>query len=204
MRLIPIAKELPGDKLVSCLELAQRNDPTNNEVPYWLGVHLLQGDPDDPSEERWADICRGVDTLQLSTRLNPADARAHYHLGMAICTRHKHAMRTRRAHLLPPAEDAADSLIGALETAIRLERRCAAAGCDNELNVAAAFLALGDFVLRLGEFEKARAYLAQVEDSIEGAGAMDEPWAQDMRQQVSSMLEYCQRQLAEKEASLVK
>jgi len=198
MRLNQIAKELPRDKLIPCLKLASNNDPTNNEVPYWLGVHTIQGDMNDPSDERWTEICQGVESLKLSALLNPADARAHFHLGMAISTRHKYAMRTKRAHLLPPPKEAADSLIQALEAAIRLERKCVEAGCANGINLAAAFLALGDFVARLKSFDKAIAYLNQVEDSIRRAGDIDENWAQSMLQEVSSMLDYCKKESAEK------
>ena len=101
MRLQTIAKQLPREKLILCLALARENDPTNSEMSYWLGVHLLQGDSSDESDDRWKEICRGVENLESATKLSPTDARAHYHLGMAIATRHKYAMRTRRAHLLP-------------------------------------------------------------------------------------------------------
>ena len=135
MRLQSIGKELDRDKLIPSLCLARDNDPTNSEVPYWLGVHLFQGDMNDESDERWAELSQGVESLKVSTLLNPADARAHYHLGMAISTRHKYAMRTKRAHLLPPAKEAGESVIDALETAIRLERKCAEAGCENGINL---------------------------------------------------------------------
>jgi hypothetical protein len=71
MRLQTIAKQLPRGKLIPCLELARENDPTNSEMSYWLGVHLLQGDSSDESDLRWNEICRGVDTLKTATELNP-------------------------------------------------------------------------------------------------------------------------------------
>jgi len=205
MRLQSIAKELTRDKLIPCLKLAKNNDPRNSEIPYWLGVHLLQGDMNAPSGKRWDEICEGIDSFKLSTFLNPADARAHYHLGMAISTRHKYAMRTKRAHLLPPANEAAESLIQALETAIRLERKCVGAGCGNGLNLAAAFLALGDFMARLNDFDKAVTYLNQVEDTIRREGDIDQNWAKPMLHEVSTMLDYCTKAAMEKsnEASVV-
>lgn len=206
MRLQSIAKELPRDKLIPCMRLAKINDPTNSEVPYWLGVHLLQGDMDDPSDERWAEICEGVESLKLSTLLNPADARAHYHLGMGISTRHKYAMRTKRANLLPPPREAAESLMHAFETAIQLERICIRASCENGINLAAAFLTLGDFMARLNDFEKAIAFLLKVEDAVRESGDFQTNWAQSMLQEVSSLLDYCKRASEEKlkEVSLVK
>lgn len=204
MRLQSIAKELlQRDKLISCLQLARENDPNNSEISYWLGVHLIQGDVSDPSDERWEEICQGVGSLEQSTLLNPADARAHYHFGMAISTRHKYAMRTRRAHLLPPPQESAESLINAFETAIILEGKCDDAGCKNEINLAAAYLALGDYMARLKDFDKAIAYLNQVEDTIGKAGDMDKEWAQSMIQEVFSILDYCKNELVKKnEASL--
>lgn len=149
MRLQTIAKQLPRDKLIPCLELAKEHDRYNSEMSYWLGVHLLQGDPNDESDLRWDEICRGVSALEAAAELNPTDARANFHLGMAIATRHKYAMRTRRAHLLPPPGVAAESLINAFESAIKLEQVCDHAGCKNGINLPAAYLALGDF---MGEF----------------------------------------------------
>jgi len=204
MRLQSIGKELQRDKLIPSLRLARQNDPTNSEVPYWLGVHLIQGDMNDPSDERWEEICEGVESLSMSTLLNPADARAHYHLGMALSARHKYAMRTKRAHLLPSAKEAAESLIKAFETAISLEGKCVQAGCENGINLAAAFLALGDFMGRLKNFDKAIYYLNQVEDTLGQAGDMDKTWAHAMLQEVNSMLDYCKDESAKKnEASLV-
>lgn len=205
MRLQSMAKELERSKLIPSLRLARTNDPSNSEVPYWLGVHLVQGDMNDPSDERWSEICEGVESLRLSTLLNPADARAHYHHGMGISTRHKYAMRTKRAHLLPPAKEAADSLINSLEAAIRLEGKCDEAGCKNGLNLAAAYLALGDFMARLKDFDKAISYLNQVEKSIVNSGDTEANWANSMLQEVSSVLEYCERESAKKaESSLVR
>ena len=108
MRLQSIGKELDRDKLIPSLGLARDNDSTNSEVPYWLGVHLFRGDMTDESDERWAELSQGVESLKASTLLNPADAQAHYHLGMAISTRHKFAMHTKRVHLLPPAKEAGE------------------------------------------------------------------------------------------------
>ncbi|KAL7543635.1 hypothetical protein ACHAXR_012933 [Thalassiosira sp. AJA248-18] len=202
MRLQSIAK-MHRDKLIPALQLARSNDPANSEVPYWLGVHLIQGDIYDPKDVRWEEICQGVDSLKLSTVLNPADARAHYHHGMGISTRHKYAMRTKRAHLLPPAKEAAEDLINALESAIRLEGECEKAGCSNGLNLAAAYLALGDFMARLKSFDRAITYLNQVEGSIR-SGDIDKNWSQSILQEVSGMLEYCQKESAKKsEASIV-
>ncbi|KAL7542951.1 hypothetical protein ACHAXR_012244, partial [Thalassiosira sp. AJA248-18] len=175
-----IAKELHRDKLIPALKLARSNDPINSEVPYLLGVYLIQGDIHDPTDdERWAEICQGVESLKLSTVLNPADARAHYHHGMGISTRHKYAMRTKRAHLLPPAKEAAEDLIKALETAIRLEGECEKAGCSNGLNLAEAYLALGDFMARLKNFDRAITYLNQVKGTIR-SGDIDENWSQEV------------------------
>ena len=191
MRLTPLAKELTRDKLVPCLKLATRNDPTSHALPYALGVHLTQeGDMDDPSNERWEEICQGVESFERSIVLNPADARAHYNLGMALSARHMYAMRTRRMHHLPPPQEAAESVINALETAIELEIKCDEAGCSNGFKLAEAYLTLGDFILRLKNFVLARTYLNQVEDSIKRAGDINEDWAQSMLQQVSSMLDY--------------
>ena len=201
MRLQSIAKEelkLAREKLLPSLQLARENDPVNSEVLYWLGVHLIQGDMNDPSDARWEEICRGVELLQASALLNPADARAHYHLGMGISTRHKYAMRTKRAHLLPPPKEAAESLVEAFETAIELERKCENAGCQNEINCAAAFLALGDFMARLKSFDKAIPYLNQVETTIREAGDIGENWAHNMLQEVDSMLSYCETESAKK------
>jgi tetratricopeptide (TPR) repeat protein len=205
MRLQSIGKELEREKLIPSLRLARDNDPTNSEVPYWLGVHLIQGDMNDESDERWAEISQGVESLKLSTLLNPADARAHYHLGMAISARHKYAMRTKRAHLLPPAKEAGESVIDALETAIRLERNCTEAGCENGINISAAYLALGDFMARLKSYDRAITYLNQVESIIRENGDLDRGWAQSMLEEVSSITEYCQREAAnEMEPSLVR
>lgn len=146
MRLQTIAKQLPRDKLIPCLELAKEHDRFNSEMSYWLGVHLLQGDTSDESDLRWDEICRGVAALEAAAQLNPTDARANFHLGMAIATRHKYAMRTRRAHLLPPPGVAAEALINAFESAIELEKVCDDAGCKNGINLPAAYLALGDFM----------------------------------------------------------
>eukprot|EP00577_Skeletonema_sp_RCC1716_P001218 CAMPEP_0113379404 /NCGR_PEP_ID=MMETSP0013_2-20120614/4206_1 /TAXON_ID=2843 ORGANISM="Skeletonema costatum, Strain 1716" /NCGR_SAMPLE_ID=MMETSP0013_2 /ASSEMBLY_ACC=CAM_ASM_000158 /LENGTH=883 /DNA_ID=CAMNT_0000261673 /DNA_START=261 /DNA_END=2912 /DNA_ORIENTATION=- /assembly_acc=CAM_ASM_000158 len=191
MRLTPLAKQLSREKLISCLKLATKNDPTSHALPYALGVHLTQeGDMNDPSDERWEEICQGVESFERSIVLNPADARAHYNLGMALSDRHKYAMRTRRMHLLPPPQEAAESLINALETAIQLEIKCDEAGCSNGINIAEAFLTLGDFVLRLKNFDLARLYLNQVEECIKGVGDTGEDWAQSMLQQVSAMLDY--------------
>ncbi len=198
MRLQSIGKELERDKLIPSLSLASDNDPTNSEVPYWLGVHLIQGDMNDESDERWAEISQGVESLKLSTLLNPADARAHYHLGMAISTRHKYAMRTKRTNLLPPAKEAGESVIDALETAIRLERKCTEAGCENGINISAAYLALGDFMARLKSYDRAITYLNQVEGIIREDGDLDKGWAQSMLEEVSSITEYCQREVANK------
>lgn len=198
MRLQTIAKELPRDQLVPCLQLARTNDPSNGELSFWLGIHLIQGDMNDQSDERWDGICDGVESLKLSTLLNPADARAHYHFGMGLSTRHKYAMRSKRAHLLPPAKEAAESLINALETAVRLERKCEEAGCMNGINLAAAYLALGDFMCRLNSSDKAIPYLNQVEESLIRSGDLDKDWAHAMLQEASSMMAYCENQLSKK------
>ena len=67
----------------------------------------------------------------------------------------------------------------------------------------AAFLALGDFMARLKNFDKAVAYLRQVEICIEKYGETDNEWADSMRQEVSDMLEYCKRESpANQEASV--
>ena len=198
MRLQSIGKELDRDKHISSLRLARGNDPTNSETPYWLGVNLIEGDMNDESDERWTEISQGVESLYQSTMLNPADARAHYHLGMAISTRHKYAMRTKRTNLLPPAKVAGENLINAFETAIRLERKCLKAGCENGINLSAAYLALGDFMARLKSFDKAIMYLKQVEAAIEEAGDRDKGWAESMLDEVSSILEYCNSEIAEK------
>ncbi|KAL3807273.1 hypothetical protein ACHAXA_004089 [Cyclostephanos tholiformis] len=205
MRLQSIGKELDRDKLILSLRLARENDPTNSEVPYWHGVHLIQGDMNEESDDRWTEITQGVESLKLSTLLNPADARAHYHLGMAISARHKYAMRTKRAHLLPPAKEAGESVIDALETAIRLERKCTEAGCENGINISAAYLALGDFMARLKSYDRAITYLNQVEGIIGETGDMDKRWAQSMLEEVLSLTEYCKREAANKmEPSLVR
>jgi tetratricopeptide (TPR) repeat protein len=198
MRLQSIGKELDRDKHISSLRLARGNDPTNSEIPYWLGVNLIEGDMNDESDERWTEISQGVESLHQSTMLNPADARAHYHLGMAISTRHKYAMRTKRTNLLPPAKEAGENLINAFESAISLERKCVKAGCENGINLSAAYLALGDFMARLKSFDKAIMYLNQVEAAIEEAGDTDKGWAQSMLDEVSSILEYCNSEIAEK------
>jgi len=204
MRLQSIAKELPSrDLLIPCLEIAKSNDPTNSEMSYWLGVHLLQGDMNDPSDERWNEICYGVDVLRDSTLLNPADARAHYHHGMAISARHKYAMRTQRAHLLPPADEAANSMINAFEMAIRLERKCAGVGCKNCINLAAGYLTLADFMARLKSFEKAIVYLEQIEGLVSEAGDLDQHWAPSMLQQANSMMEFCTAEMAKNKRSKV-
>lgn len=198
-----MAKELPRDKLIPSLQLARANDPVNSEVPFWIGVHSIQGDMTDPTDERWEEICQGVESLKASTLLNPADARAHYHLGMGITTRHKYAMQTRRAHLLPPPKEAADMLVKAFETAIRLEGKCQEAGCQNGINLAAAYLALGDFMARLKEVDKAIAYLNQIEPTIRRSGDIDENWAHSMLEEASSILQFCQHESAKvKESSL--
>lgn len=194
MRMQSIAMGLERKKRILALQIASTNDPTNSEVFYWLGVHLIQGDMTDQSDERWEELRNGVELLMHSISLNPANARAHYHLGMAISTRHTYAMRTKRAHLLPPAKEAAESLINAFESAINLETKCDKAGCKNGINVPAAFLALGDFMARLKNFDKAVAYLRQVEICIEKYGETDNEWADSMRQEVSDMLEYCKRE----------
>ncbi len=202
MRLQSVAKELPTrDLLIPCLEIARSNDPENSEMSYWLGVHLLQGDMNDPSDERWNEICYGLDVLKNATILNPADARAHYHHGMAISARHKYAMRTQRAHLLPPADEAANSMINAFETAIRLERKCTEAGCKNGINLAAGYLTLADFMARLKSFEKAIMYLGRIEGMINEAGDREEHWATSMLQQVSSMMEFCMAESAKNKHS---
>ena len=196
MRLQAMAKELPRDQCIRGLDLARSFDPKNSEMSYWLGVHLLQGDPDDPTNKRWEEICRGIETLEASTELNPADARAHYHLGMAISTRHKYAMRTKRAHLLPPAADSANRMIEVFEEAIRLEKRCEEAGCKNDLNVAASYLTLGEFMARLHNFDKAVEYLSQVESTLGNAGELDKPWAEGFLTEMSRMMAYCETENA--------
>lgn len=196
MRLQSIAKDLPTDKLVPFLRLARSNDPNNNEIPYWLGVHLVSGDSSDPSDERWEQISEGVEMLKVSSLLNPADARAHYHHGMGISSRHKYAMRTRRAHLLPPAKEAAETLINALETAIHLERECEKAGCKNGINIAAAYLCLGDFCARLKDYNKAISYLNQVEEAIQCSGDAEKDWSESLLEEVSKILDYCHKNTA--------
>lgn len=198
MRLQSIAVGLEREKRIRALQLASDNDPTNSEVPYWLGVHLIQGDMNDVSDERWEEICTGLESLMHSISLNPADARAHYHLGMAISTRHKYAIRTRRTHLLPPAQEAAESLIHTFETAISLEKKCDKAGCKNGINLAAALFSLGDFMARLKNFDMAISYLNRVEGSIESSGDTDKEWAYSIRQEVSSMLDFCKREASAK------
>lgn len=168
----------------------------NSEMSYWLGVHLMQGDSDNPSDERWEEIRRGVEALEAAIELNPADARAHYHLGMAISARHKYAMRTKRAHLLPPAADAAGRIIEAFEEASRLESKCAQAGCKNGINIAAGYLSLGDFMARLRSFEKAIKYLSQVEITLGNAGQLDEPWARGMLEEMQRVKTYCESESA--------
>lgn len=160
------------------------------------GVHLIQGDMADTSENRWREICGGVEFLEDSIQLNPSDARAHYHLGMAISTRHKYAMRTRRADELPPPKEAAESMIHALETAISLERRCLLYNCPNGINIGAAYLALGDFMLRLKSFDKAMSYLNLVEGAIQESGDAEEEWAKGMMDEVTSMMNFCNEEMA--------
>jgi len=196
MRLQTMAKELPRDQCLSGLELARSYDPMNGELSYWLGVHLLQGDPNDPTDERWEEICRGVETLEAATQLNPADARARYHLGMAISTRHKYAMRTKRAHLLPPAAEVASRIIESFEEAIRLEKICEEAGCKNGFNVAAGFLTLGEFMTSLRNFKKALEYLSQVESTLSNAGELDTPWAGGFLEEMNRMKSYCEKETA--------
>ena len=204
MRLQSMGQELERDKMIPVVRLARSNDPLNSECPYWLGVHLVQGDINDPSDERWADICEGLESLQLATEMNPADARAHYNLGMAISYRHKYAMRSRRAHLLPPAKEAADALIKAFDSAIRLEGICEQAGCSNDINLAAAYLSLGEFMARLQRYEKAIPYLNQVEETVRHSGDIDQGWAKHMMGEAASILEYCSEEIAKKnESSLV-
>ena len=195
MRLQTIAKQLPREKLIPSLELARQNDPTNSEMSYWLGVHLLQGDSSDVSDLRWNEICYGVDTLRTATELNPTDARAHYHLGMSIATRHKYAMQTRRVHLLPPPGEAAAALINAFETAIELENVCIEAGCKNGINLPAAYFALGDFMGRLKNHHKALEYLSQVESAISTSGDTEEDWAKSMLEEVSAVTNFCKAEL---------
>jgi len=196
MRLQTMAKELPREQCLRGLELARSYDPLNSEMSYWLGVHLLQGDPNDPSDERWEEICRGVETLEAAAELNPADARAYYHLGMAISTRHKYAMRTKRAHLLPPAADAASRMIETFEEAIRLEKICEEAGCKNGFNVAASYLTLGEFMARLRNFDKAMEYLSLVEGALASAGGLDTPWAGGFLEEMNRMKSYCETETA--------
>jgi tetratricopeptide (TPR) repeat protein len=194
MRLQTIAKQLPRDRLIPCLELAREHDPMNSEMSYWLGVHLLQGDSSDESDSRWNEICRGVDVLQRATELNPTDARAHFHLGMAIASRHKYAMRTKRAHFLPPPGEAAEALIYAFESAIQLEQVCDEAGCKNGINIPAAYLALGDFMGRLRNYAKALEYLSQVEGAI-ASGESQEDWAMSMLEETASIANFCRSEM---------
>jgi tetratricopeptide (TPR) repeat protein len=197
MRLQTMAKELQSRAdLIRTIDLARSYDPMNSEMSYWLGVHLMQGDSDNPSDERWEEVCRGVEALEAAIELNPADARAHYHLGMAISARHKYAMRTKRAHLLPPAADAAGRIIEAFEEASRLESKCEHAGCKNGINIAAGYLSLGDFMARLRSFEKAIKYLSQVEITLGNAGQLDEPWARGMLEEMQRVKTYCESESA--------
>ena len=198
MRLQTLAKELQRNQRIRALELARSYDPMNSEMSYWLGVHLLQGDSENSTDERWEEIRRGVETLEAAIALNPADARAHYHLGMAISTRHKYAMRAKRAHLLPPAAIAASRMIEAFEEAIRLEKKCEEAGCKNEINVAAGYLTLGDFMARLRSFEKAIKYLSQVERALVEGGDIDEHWAIGMLEETIRVMTYCEAESAKK------
>jgi len=149
----------------------------------------------DTSEDRWREICRGVESLEDSTQLNPFDARPHYHLGMAISARHKYAMRTGRDDELPSHEEAAESMIHALETAISLERRCLYYNCPNGINIGAAYLALGDFMLRLKSLDKAMSYLNFVEGAIQESGDTEEEWARGMMDEATSMINYCNEEM---------
>ena len=135
-------------------------------------------------------------TLEAAAELNPADARAFYHLGMAISTRHKYAMRTKRAHLLPPAADAASRMIETFEEAIRLEKICEEAGCKNGFNVAASYLTLGEFMARLRNFDKAMEYLSLVEGALASAGGLDTPWAGGFLEEMNRMKSYCETETA--------
>lgn len=196
MRLQTMAKELPRDQCIRGLELARSYDPMNSEMSYWLGVNLLQGDPNNPTDERWEEICRGVETLETAAQLNPADARARYHLGMSYHTRHKYAMRTKRTHLLPQPAEAASRIIEAFEEAIRLEKRCEEAGCKNGLNVAASYLTLGEFMASLRNFEKSLKYLSQVESTLTDAGELDAPWAGGFLEEMNRLKSYCETETA--------
>lgn len=44
------------------MKLARENDPINSEIPHWIGVYSMQGDSNDPSDERWEEICEGVES----------------------------------------------------------------------------------------------------------------------------------------------
>lgn len=114
---------------------------------------------------------------------------------MAIATRHKYAMRTKRAHLLPSPGEAAETLIYAFETAIQLENVCDEAGCKNGINIPAAYLALGDFMGRLKNYHKALEYLSQVEGAITATGDLDEEWASSMLDEVASVANFCRTEL---------
>ena len=196
MRLQSMAKQLDREKCLHGLQLGRSCDPKNSEMSYWLGVHLLQGDSNDPTDERWDEICRGVETLERAVELNPADARARFHLGMAISTRHKYAMRTKRAHLLPPAADAASLMIQSFEEAIRLEKRCDEAGCKNGINLAASYLTLGEFMASLRKFDLATKYLSQIERTLSEAGDLNTPWAGDILETSHKIMSYCERENA--------
>ena len=133
--------------------------------------------------------------MRKSAAYSPSDARTYYHLGMALAARHKFAMRERLAHLLPPPAVVAEEIERAFCMAIRLESQCAAAGCKNGFNVAAAYLSLGEFMARLRNFKKGAEYLERVEDIVVSNGEEGEVWARPMLEEVSSILAYCRGEL---------
>ena len=144
---------------LQCLQLATQQDPLDAEAHFWSAFYLLNGDPS------YEDVELGIDYLESAARLCPSDARTLVLLGSAYSTRWAMAREAGRLNL--HCEEEMEKTVAVLTRALHLEKRCTAVGCNEDTNVAAALLILGEIFVDKERYHEAIQYLKKVETALE-------------------------------------
>jgi tetratricopeptide (TPR) repeat protein len=157
-----MARASPSIRL-TCYQLAAQENPLDAEAHFWAGFYnMLEEDNPD-----YHGINRGIRYLETAATLCPTDARTLSYLGSAYSRRWNHVQEFGISSDLVEEEEMEKTVL-ALKRAVYLEDVCSHIGCNEDMNVAAALLTLGEIFVYKQDYRQAIQYLQAIEHKLHG------------------------------------